>query len=161
MTGKDLIGIVGPPCFLNGCTVTGDFAAMAAGRPTVLRLEARVSVSDDHSSVLIENFPPNANPDETATASQPGQKCAVGGGPSRSLPAYSLAAQGHSRPVLEGTGHDLLVCVPARGTAPEQLREQLRDVYGVYTTVRVAFPALAACLAQELGPGPRGRGPAD
>jgi len=66
--GNDLISIVGPPCFLNGCTVTGDFAALAAGRPTVLRLEARVRVSDDHGSVLIENIPPNANPDEVATA---------------------------------------------------------------------------------------------
>jgi DNA gyrase/topoisomerase IV subunit A len=39
VTGKDLTTIVGPPCFLNGCTVTGDFAAMAAGRPTTLRLQ--------------------------------------------------------------------------------------------------------------------------
>src|ERR1700736_4072463 len=38
VTSKDLIGIVGPPYFLNGCTVTGDFAALAEGRPTVLRL---------------------------------------------------------------------------------------------------------------------------
>ncbi len=30
-TGQDLISIVGPPWFVNGCTVTGDFAAMAAG----------------------------------------------------------------------------------------------------------------------------------
>jgi DNA gyrase/topoisomerase IV, subunit A len=52
-TGKDLISIIGPPCFLNGCTVTGDFAALAAGRLTILRLEARVRVSDDHGSVLI------------------------------------------------------------------------------------------------------------
>ena len=66
-TGQDLISIVGPPCFANGCTVTGDFAAMAAGQPTTLRLEARVRVSDDQGTVLIENFPPNANPDETAT----------------------------------------------------------------------------------------------
>jgi hypothetical protein len=51
---------------LRGDASAGDFAALAAGRPTVLRLQARVTVSDDHSSVMIENFPPNANPDETA-----------------------------------------------------------------------------------------------
>lgn len=66
VTSKYLIDIIGPPAFLNGCTVTGDFAALAAGRPTVLRLEARVTVSDDNSNVRIENLPPNANPDETA-----------------------------------------------------------------------------------------------
>ncbi len=57
--------MVGPPYFLNGCTVTGDFAALAAGRRTVIRLQARVTISEDRSSVMIENFPPNANPDET------------------------------------------------------------------------------------------------
>src|ERR1700722_4219784 len=67
-TGKELTGIVGPPCFRNGCAVTGDFAAMTAGRPAILRLEARVTVSDDHRQVLIRNFPPNANPDEVAVA---------------------------------------------------------------------------------------------
>jgi DNA gyrase subunit A len=140
MTSKDLIDIVGPPYFLNGCTVTGDFAALAAGRPTVLRLEARVSISDDHSSVLIENFPPNANPDETAhslanrarvrewAAEHPGlyQRAHL---PLRDLRDESSERHG-----------DQLVCVPAHGTTAEQLREQLRDVYGVYTTVPVALP---------------------
>jgi DNA gyrase/topoisomerase IV, subunit A len=138
VTSTDLTSIVGPPCFANGCTITGDFAAMAAGRPTTLRLEARVTVSDDQRRVLIENFPPNANPDEVAT---------------------TLADRARTRawasehPGLHGRTHlpladlrdessqvrdtDLLVCVPARGTTAEQLRGQLLNVYGVYTTVRV------------------------
>jgi hypothetical protein len=69
VTGKELTRIVGPPCFLNGCAVTGDFAAMASGR--------------------------------------------------------------HG---------DLLVCVPSPGTTAGELREQLMNVYGVYTTVRVNLP---------------------
>jgi hypothetical protein len=110
MTNNQLIDVIGPPYFRNGCTVTGDFAALAAGRPTDLRLEARLGISDDHSIVMIENLPPNANPDETA---------------------HNQSTQRHG---------DLLVCVPKRGTTAEQLREQLRDVYGVYTTVPVALP---------------------
>jgi DNA gyrase subunit A len=140
VTSKDLIDITGPPYFLNGCTVTGDFAALAAGRPTVLRLEARVSISDDHGSVMIENFPPNANPDETAhslanrarvrewAAQHPGLHQRA------HLPLSDLRDESSAR------HGDLLVCVPARGTSAEQLREQLRDVYGVYTTVNVALP---------------------
>jgi hypothetical protein len=66
VTSEELIDIVRPPCFLNGCTVSGDFAALTAGRPAVLRLQARVTISDDHGRVSIKNFPPNANPDDTA-----------------------------------------------------------------------------------------------
>ena len=50
----------------TGRVVTGDFAALAAGRPTTLRLEARVTIDDEGSVLVIGNFPPNANPDRTA-----------------------------------------------------------------------------------------------
>ena len=101
VTGQELTSIVGPPCFLNGCAVTGDFAAMAAGRPTTLRLEARVTVSDDRRHVLIENFPPNANPDEVATtlANRASTAC-VGGGASRPVRACSLATRRTPRRVI-------------------------------------------------------------
>jgi hypothetical protein len=147
VTSKDLVGMVGPPYFLNDCTVTGDFAALAAGRPTVLRLQARVTVSDDHSSVRIENFPPNANPDETA---------------------QSLANQAEMRDWYPGlhrhvhlplsdihdlSSHprdtDLLGCVPEPGTTPEQLRDQLLDVDGVYATVPAALPRPLATMLRS------------
>src|ERR1700727_1742158 len=50
-----------------GLSRAGQVVLAAARQPTTLRLEARVRVSDDQGSVLIENFPPNANPDEVAT----------------------------------------------------------------------------------------------
>lgn len=138
--GKDLAGIIGPPCFLNGCTVTGDFAALAAGRPTTLRLEARVSISGDRSSVLIENLPPNANPDETARslASRAGRREWAADYPAlhrrARLPVKDIRDES-----TDARG-DLIVCVPEPGTTPEQLRDQLMNVYGVYTTVPVALP---------------------
>jgi DNA gyrase subunit A len=139
-TGQDLISIVGPPCFANGCTVTGDFAAMAAGRPTTLRLEARVRVSDDQGSVLIEKFPPNANPDETATtlANRASMRAWAAEHPGlygRShLPLWEIRDESSER------HGDLLICVPSRETTAGELREQLMNVYGVYTTVRVDLP---------------------
>jgi DNA gyrase/topoisomerase IV subunit A len=159
VTSTDLIDLIGPPYFLNGCTVTGDFAALAAGRPTEVRLQARISISDDHASVRIENLPPNANPDETTlslanrgrahnwAARHPGlHKLAQ-------LPLRDIRDQSSER---QG---DLIICVPARGTTAEQLAELLRDVYGVYTTVPVALPRplpallrswARACPAEDL-----------
>ena len=139
-TGQDLISIVGRPCFANGCTITGDFAAMAAGQPTTLRLEARVTVSDDQGSVLIENFPPNANPDEVATtlAERARRRAWAAEHPGlygrTHLPLREIRDESSER------HGDLLVCVPAHGTTAEQLREQLMNVYGMYTTVRVDLP---------------------
>jgi DNA gyrase/topoisomerase IV, subunit A len=141
IAGHDLISIVGPPCFLNGCTITGDFVAMAAGRPTTLRLEARVTVSDDQGSVLIENIPPNANPDEVATtlAERARRRAWAADHPGlhgrTHLPLRDIRDKSS-----QARDTDLLVCVPARGTAAEQLREQLMNVYGLYTTVRVDLP---------------------
>ncbi|MDX6393730.1 MAG: gyrase subunit [Streptosporangiaceae bacterium] len=150
VTSKDLIDIVGPPHFLNGCTVTGDFAALAAGRATVLRLQARVTVSDDHSSVMIENFPPNANPDETA------QSIADRARARDWAPRYP-GLHRHARLPLrdvrdqssQARDTDLLICVPEYGTTPEQLRDQLLDVYGVYTTVSVALPRPLATMLRS------------
>lgn len=139
VTSKDLIDVIGPPYFLNGCTVTGDFAALAAGRPTVLRLQARVSVSDDHSSVMIENFPPNANPDETARSLANRTRAREWAAEHPGLYQHAHLPLRELRDESSERHGDLLVCVPARGTTAEQLREQLRDVYGVYTTVPAAL----------------------
>jgi len=141
VTGKDLTSIVGPPCFLNGCTVTGDFAAMAAGRPTTLRLEARVTVSDDQRHVLIENFPPNANPDEVAHTLADRARMRTWAAEHPGLYGRTHLPLGDLRDESsQARDTDLLVCVPARGTTAEQLREQLMNVYGVYTSVRVDLP---------------------
>jgi DNA gyrase subunit A len=141
VTGEDLTSIVGPPCFSNGCTVTGDFAAMTAGRPTTLRLEARVRVSDDQRRVLIENFPPNANPDEVATTLAERARMRAWGADHPGLHRRTHLPLADLRDESsQARDTDLLVCVPARGTTAEQLREQLMNVYGVYTTVRVDLP---------------------
>lgn len=63
---KELAGIVGLPYFLTGCMVTGSLAALAAGRRTELRLQARLSISDDRTKVVIENIPPNISTDDVA-----------------------------------------------------------------------------------------------
>jgi hypothetical protein len=42
-----------------------------------------------------------------------------------------------------------IVCKPATGVPPEQVRDQLTTVYGVYTTIYVALPrSLPATIRQ-------------
>jgi DNA gyrase/topoisomerase IV, subunit A len=140
VTGKDLISIVGPPCFLNGCTVTGDLAAMTAGRPTTLRLEARVTVSDDNRRVLIENFPPNANIDEVTHTLADRARTRSWAAEHPGLYGRMHLPLGDLRDESSERHGDLLICLPSRGTTAGELGEQLKNVYGVYTTVRVDLP---------------------
>jgi hypothetical protein len=150
IAGKDLIGIIGPPCFLNGCTVTGDFAALTAGRPTVLRLQARVTVSDDHGSVLITNLPPNADPVDTLHSLA--SRAAAREWASRH-PDLHRRARLPLRDIRDespmGQDADLLVCIPEPGTTAEHLRDQLMEVYGIYTEVHVALPRPLATMIRE------------
>jgi hypothetical protein len=145
ITSEDLTDIVGPPCFLNGCTVTGDFAALAEGRPATLRLQADVTVSN--GSVLITNLPPNANPDDIA------HSLASLAAPPNRLKKYPDLHRHVRLPISDIRDEssrrldtDLLVCVPEPGTPPDQLRDQLTDVYGVYTEVAVALPQPLATI---------------
>jgi hypothetical protein len=46
-TNPELLDIIGPPDFMTGCAVAGDLAALRAGRPAELRLQARVTITDD------------------------------------------------------------------------------------------------------------------
>jgi hypothetical protein len=140
VTSADLTAIVGPPEFGNGCTVTGDFAALAAGRRTVLRLQARVTVGDD-GSVVIENFPPNANPDRTAQdiANRARPRDWASRHPALYRHAF-LPVQNVRDESRAWDDIDRIVCVPRPEASPEELRDLLMDFYGVCTTVEVELP---------------------
>jgi len=140
VTSKELTDVTGPPYFLNGCIVTGDFTALAAGRPTVLRLEARLSISEDHHSVIIDNFPPTVNPDDTAQSLASRARVRDWEAQHPSLHRRAHLPLSNLRDESTQRHGDRLICVPSHGTSPEQLQEQLRDIYGVYTTITAALP---------------------
>jgi DNA gyrase/topoisomerase IV subunit A len=153
MTDAELAALVGVPEFGNGCTVTGDVAALAAGRPTVLRLEAQVMVGDD-GSVVIENLPPNANPN--ANPDDTAADIADRARPQEWATRYPALHREARLPLKDlrdesSMAHDTdrIVCVPKPGTSPEELREQLIDVYGVHTTVETALPRPPAAMLRE------------
>jgi DNA gyrase/topoisomerase IV, subunit A len=142
VTDAELTGMVGLPYFLTGCTVTGNLTALAAGRRTELRLQAQVSISDDRSTVVIENIPPNISTDDTASiiASRASAPRWASDHPGlhriTHLPLADLRDETSDRASPFGR----IVCIPKPGTSPEQLRDMLLDVPGVCTTMPVALP---------------------
>jgi hypothetical protein len=148
VTGNELISIIGPPDFLTGCTVTGDLAALAAGHPTVLRLQARVTVGPDHRSVAVEGLPPTVNRGDVL-ASLAGR--AERGDWAVRYPDLDRTTRLPLADVKDAAAEssDRFVCLPEPGTAPDSLRDQLIDVYGIWATVPVALPRPLPAMVRQ------------
>jgi len=149
-TAQDIVSMIGPPDFITGCTVTGDLEAFAAGLPTELRLQAKITISDDGQSVIVENIPPNITTDDAAmSVAKRAEQTSDLSQPSplhtaTRLDVSSVWDESNSR-----TPDGRIVCKPATGVPPEQVRDQLTTVYGVYTTIYVALPrSLSATIRQ-------------
>ena len=164
LPARQITDLVGPPDFITGCAVTGDLAALAAGHRTELGLQARVTVTDaahvsarvaraaapghspqgfmrDPSSpvIVVDNFPPYANPDDIAMSiDKRGQEYAWHSrhpelGALTGLPIKEVRD-------LTSRGDYWFACLPAIGTDPEMLRDQLLKVHGVIIYVSVGLP---------------------
>lgn len=161
VASRELLDAIGPPDFMTGCTVTGDMNALYAGQLMELRLESRVTITDEASLaelagprrrpdaparnrtvLLIDRFPPYANPDETAQslAERAEQRSW-----DDDYPELRRATRLQLRNVMDlSSSRDgiQIACLPAPDADPEQLRDQVRDVYGVWVgvTVRLRRP---------------------
>ena len=166
VSSRELLDTIGPPDFITGCTVTGDMSALYAGQLTELRLESRVTITDkvslpelagprpdaparNRTVLMIDHFPPYANPDETAQSLAERSE-------QRSWdddhPELRRATRLQLRNVLDlSTSRDgiQIACLPAPDADPDQVRDQVRDVYGVWVgvTVRLRRP-LATTVRQ-------------
>jgi len=162
--GRQITALVGPPDFITGCAVTGDLAGQAAGQRTELGLHARVTVTDAaHVSarvvkaavpghrtpgftrdasrpvIVIDNFPPYASTDDIAISIA--DRAREHAWQTR---YPDLAAQS-GLPIkdiqdLTSRGDYWFACLPANGTSPEVLRDQLLKVHGVTIYVSVGLP---------------------
>jgi DNA gyrase/topoisomerase IV subunit A len=164
----ELLETIGPPDFITACTVTGDMNALYAGQLMELRLESRVTISDEASLpdlaglrrrpdaparnravLLIDRFPPYANPNETAQSlAERAQQRSW----DNDHPELRRATRLQLRSVMDlSTARDgiQIACLPAPDADPEQVRDQVRDVYGVWigVTVRLRRP-LATTIKQ-------------
>jgi hypothetical protein len=157
VAGAELVEIVGMPEFPTGCTVIGDRAALAAGLPTVLRLQAEVSVIGDLAAlvaghpagpwpwaragaaagqwgVLVEHMPPNVSRPAVMKeiSNVANGQITYSGGDAR-LPIRAIVD-------IALSGDDRFICLPEPGTAPELLRDLLLNFEGVTTTMPAELP---------------------
>lgn len=138
---EEIVDIVGPPDFITGCTVTGDLDALAAGHPTELRLQAKITISDDRQTVIVENIPPNISTDDAAASiAMRAKETSDLSRPAELRDAVRLEIRSVRDESNLRTPDGRIVCTPATGTPPEQVRDQLTRVYGVHTTMYVALP---------------------
>jgi hypothetical protein len=164
LPGPAITGIVGPPDFITGCTVTGDLAALTAGQHAELGLHARVTVTDaaqvrdrvtraavpgsrppgftrdpSRQVIIIDRYPPYANPDDTILSIADRTEGHDWYGRYPELGALTRLPLAN---VLDLTsrGDVWHVCVPADGTAPQMLREQILKAWGVSIYITTWLP---------------------
>lgn len=159
ITPGKLLEIVGPPDFMTGCTVSGDLAGLRAGRKAELVLHARVTITSpaalqaqgasarrwhryapDSAVIVIDSFPPYVSVDDAAAAIA--ERASRRDLDSR-YPGLSQATRLPLRNVVDEShrGRYWIACIPDAGADPQQIRNQLLDIYGVYDQVSVALPA--------------------
>jgi hypothetical protein len=139
--GQEIIDIIGPPDTITGCTVTGDLDAFAAGQPTELRLQAKITISDDRQTVIVENIPPNISTHDAAKSiTNRAQETADLSRPAALRDAVRLDVKSVWDESTSRIPDGRIACKLATGTPPEQVCEQLTRVYGVYTMMYVALP---------------------
>jgi hypothetical protein len=166
LPGSSISAIVGPPDFITGCDVTGDLAALAAGQYAELGLHARVTVTDaahvrdrvakaavpghrppgftrdpSRRVIVIDKFPPYVNTDDIGLSI--GQRAQEHSWHARHPELGALTGL----PItdvsdLSARGDYWYACLPADGTPPEVLADQLLKVHGVsiYITTRLPRP---------------------
>jgi hypothetical protein len=107
---------------ITGCTVTGDLGALFEGNPTELRLQTRLTISDDHRYVLVDNIPPDVSVDDVAISISPRAQHRHW---AREYPGLRQATGlqlNNMRVALDQHHDDRIVCTPLTGTPPEALR---------------------------------------
>jgi DNA gyrase/topoisomerase IV subunit A len=156
VASREVLDKIGPPDFMTGCTVTGDMSALYAGHLMELRLESRITITDEASLpelarsrrragaparnrtvLLLDHFPPYANPDETAQSLAERSQQQVW---DNDYPELRRATRLQLRSVLDlSTSRDgiQIACLPAPDADPGQVRDQVRNVYGVWIGVTV------------------------
>jgi len=164
LPARQITTLMGLPDFITGCAVTGDLAALAAGQRTELGLHARVTVTDaayvrarvakaavpgytpprytqdaSRPVIIVDKLPPYANPDDTVASiadrarGHPWHARHPELGVLTSLPITDIQD-------LTARGDHWFACLPANGTPPEVLRDQLMKVHGVTIYVSVGLP---------------------
>jgi hypothetical protein len=138
VSDAEIVDLVGPPDFLTDCDISGDLAALAAGRPVTLRLTGRVTIAD-RRHLIIESLPPDVGAWETlrVIASHVNRSSWADSHPELHQATHLPIADAED----VSAGGDLRLLITLRpGAEPEAVRAGLRDLEGVALEVQAAFP---------------------
>lgn len=140
----EITGIIGAPDFLTGCEVTGELAALASGEPAKLTLRARITIDEDKRQLLVRNIPPNPD-DRTHEVAWAYEHVSNQAGVYAEAKKDPEGNWGPALPLEDvepffSHDSDLFVCTAAPGVSLEWLRDQVAQIAGVVTTVKVALP---------------------
>jgi DNA gyrase/topoisomerase IV subunit A len=159
---EELIDLVGPPSFPRGCSVAGDFAALAAGAPAELQLAAHVTVEEDEPrAVIVVTDPPpgvsttnmrGAIANRVSTAAQLDQRSAkiarrVG------IPLRDVRDESRGDTVR-------IVCVPRRTADLDECVEKVRQTWPVTNTIKALLPRPLAPTIRSIAEAPDVQRPA-
>ncbi len=167
VTNAEVHDIVGPPDFMTGCAVSGDLAALQAGREAELLLRARVRVTDEtgvlaefpdtrhwgrpgrnRTVIVIDNFPPYLSVDDASLSIA---ERARPQDPHDRYAGLRAATRLRIREVRDESarGRYWLACFPDPDADADQVREQLLGIYGVFGRVRAAMPRPLAAMIRD------------
>jgi DNA gyrase subunit A len=125
----ELIDTVGLPSFPTGCHVDVDLAELADGRRTVVRCEAHIEHAE-HGELVISRLPPRSSASDIATNIESRVRYAGRDTlPIADVDDASVGSQTH------------IVVRLTEGADPPSVTHQLRNIWGVHTTINVELEA--------------------
>lgn len=124
-----LTDVVGAPSFPTGCHVDVDIAELAAGRHAVVRCEAHFDRTE-HGELVISHLPPQSSASDIVSSIER----RVGRAGSDILPIADLSDASF--------GSQTRIVVRLIGGAdPDSVVRQLRDMWGIHTTINAELEA--------------------
>jgi DNA gyrase subunit A len=151
-TDAELVDIVSPPAFPTRCPVAGDFAALAAGEPTKLRVSSDIAIESDHrgTRLLITRVPYGVSAEEVGEAIARRVDAVRSGRLRARYPDLENALDLPLRDVRNESAGDTtrLVCELLAGANAELCRDRLLETWPVTVEFPVRLRAPLAALVR-------------
>jgi DNA gyrase/topoisomerase IV subunit A len=147
VSDAEILALVGPPDFLTDCEISGDPAALAAGRPVTLQLTGRVTIADERH-LIIESLPPDVGAWAALQViiSHANRSSWADSHPELHRATHLPIADAQD---LSARGELRLQITLRPGADPETMRADLRGLEGVAVQVRAKFPAPLARMLRS------------
>jgi DNA gyrase subunit A len=154
VSDSDLVALAGPPAFVTGCELSGDFAGLARGRNVEVRMRARLTVEDDGRDVsFVISHPPPETSIERIAESIASRRMRP------ALPGYPRLARQMGIPLRDLRNEsmwpvDRLICVPDRDADLSKVKRQILQTSPVTIKRPMQLAAPLAVLIRAIADDP-------